>query len=467
MISCQRFKIGCLATLGILALLLIGCGGEDEEFQSVLKAVNASPTAAPGLTDLDSNEESDRPEVDVNFRGNNGTLVNGPVWVDGKFGKALQFDGVDDYVDLGVSPTLNLSHAFTIAAWVNYPTAANNMTIYGSENLDLGINRRISLRSNAFTLDCGEAGYTEIAVEGPIPPGQWVHYVGTWDGQTMRVYWDALEKGSAEQSCTLPEATGSYLGRQGHNAWHLKGAIDDVRLFHWALSGQEVLNLFKGEAALWALDEGVDAIAYDTSGNANSGALTNSPAWVEGYLRTALNFDGVDDYVDLGADSNLELSRALSIAAWVNYPTAGNDMTIYGSENVGLELTRRVSLRSNAFTLDCGGSGYVEVAIQGTIPAGQWVHYVATWDGRTMKVYWDGQEKGSALATCPLPPATGNYIGRQGAIGWYFHGAIDQVHVYNRALSQAEVTELYLGLVGHWDLNEGAGLIAADAWSSK
>src|SRR5258706_16194343 len=62
--------------------------------------------------------------ADSSGSGNPGTLINGPLWTPGKVGTALSFDGVNDYVDLNNSPSLNPSTQITLAAWINTSTTS-------------------------------------------------------------------------------------------------------------------------------------------------------------------------------------------------------------------------------------------------------------------------------------------------------------------------------------------------------
>ena len=67
----------------------------------------------------------------------------------------------------------------------------------------------------------------------------------------------------------------------------------------------------------WKLDESSGASAADSAGT-NTGTLTNGPAWTTGKIGGALSFDSVDDYIDLGNPTSLQLTGAMTVSTWVN-----------------------------------------------------------------------------------------------------------------------------------------------------
>jgi hypothetical protein len=107
----------------------------------------------------------------------------------------------------------------------------------------------------------------------------------------------------------------------------------------------------------------------------------------------------------------------------------------------------------------------------GLISADEWYHAAATYDGTTIRLYVNGQEKGSEKVLLNTAALTST-IGRLDREGSYFDGIIDDVRIYNRALSDEQVKALYQsgavteGLVGWWKLDEPEGTAAADSSGS-
>ena len=74
----------------------------------------------------------------------------------------------------------------------------------------------------------------------------------------------------------------------------------------------------------WKFDEGSGGTAYDSSGYGNDGTLEGDPKWVPGYLAGAIQLDGIDDYIDCGNDPSVNITREITLAAWVKTNDCGN-----------------------------------------------------------------------------------------------------------------------------------------------
>ena len=190
----------------------------------------------------------------------------------------------------------------------------------------------------------------------------------------------------------------------------------------------------------------------------------------------SLSFDGVDDYVNLPSNPNLNLNM-FTIEAWVKYNSGMNNGVIvdkrYDSNDdhyCNYKLLIRPELPWTHIQI---GDGSLSVmAVWYDVPAPDvWHHIVGTYSGTELVLYVDGMEK--ANNTTSLIPYTSNdpvTIGyAKGSTTRYFDGLIDEVRIYNRAISTTEVGEHYqgvfndnTGLVGYWNLDEGTGQIAYD-----
>ncbi len=200
----------------------------------------------------------------------------------------------------------------------------------------------------------------------------------------------------------------------------------------------------------------------DSSGN-NNGVLYGGPVWHPsgGKAGGALEFNGVSDYVAVANSSSLQLTSALTIAAWIKGDAwgAGSDVDTIARKgeaspiNYQLAIAdRQVSLMLDDIDSDGGFRGNT------LLNTGQWYHVAATWDGSTVKIYVDGvldkdppALRGGTVGTDTRPLYIG---GRAGAD--LFDGVIDDVHIYNRALDVNDIypTPSEVGLVGHWKLDE-------------
>ena len=199
-----------------------------------------------------------------------------------------------------------------------------------------------------------------------------------------------------------------------------------------------------GLAAHWKLDDGSGPTAGDSSGNGNSGALQNGPTWTAGQVGGALSLDGVDDYVDIPNSPSLSPTGAITLAAWVNSraPASGVVQMILGKYSGAV---------GGPYFLRIQGSGVVRFGVAGTnltgarvLNANTWYHVAATYDGAQMRLYVNGALDGSVAKTGAMTDNGLNVnIGQLVGSGGSFNGLLDDVRVYDRGLSAAEVLGVY------------------------
>ncbi len=202
----------------------------------------------------------------------------------------------------------------------------------------------------------------------------------------------------------------------------------------------------------WKLDEASGAVATDSLGFAD-GVLINSPVWQpeEGAIQGALEFDGVDDRVDLGP-LDIYNGTGLTLSMWVkvdDFDVSDGRMISKASSTSGSKHYWMLSTLSDnrlRFRLKAGGNTSTLVSASDELVAGAWTHVVATYDGATMRLYKNGAEIASLAKTGLIDtnPAVLVSIGNQpeGAGSRAFDGKIDDVRIYNRPLTDVEVAEL-------------------------
>jgi hypothetical protein len=200
--------------------------------------------------------------------------------------------------------------------------------------------------------------------------------------------------------------------------------------------------------AHWTFDEGSGTIAYDSAGD-NDGTIHNAD-WTTGQVGGALNFDGSGDYVEVPHDDSLNLVSAGTVAAWVNLGSSHRQAVVTknpskSSGNYFLFTSSADRMGIGITNGNWGGGGVIWVATPGEVITDEWVFYVGTFDSNSVKLYENGVLADSKPNTI-LPVTTGAplYIGRWGNdADWDCEGSIDEVMIFNRALSGGEVEELY------------------------
>lgn len=201
-----------------------------------------------------------------------------------------------------------------------------------------------------------------------------------------------------------------------------------------------------GMVSYWRFDEGEGTTAYDSVG-ANDGTLINEPVWTIGQVGGALSFDGDKDYVDCGNDSSLDVTDAITVAAWVKRPNFETHGTIAGKTN-GNSVTAGYGLFSYIGGLEYNfySGGWRRTTPRVTITPNEWHYVVGTFDGNNAYLYVDGEQKASLAYTGAITAATGYSFHiafwRPGLTS-YLNGIIDEVAIYNRALTPEEIQQHY------------------------
>jgi glucose/arabinose dehydrogenase/chitodextrinase len=190
--------------------------------------------------------------------------------------------------------------------------------------------------------------------------------------------------------------------------------------------------------AAYAFNEGTGTTVLDTSGQNNIGTLSNATWTSAGKFGNALLFNGVNALVTIADSPSLRLTTGMTLEAWVNPVTvdrAWRDVIYKANDNYYLEAT---STRNPAAPV--GGGTFGETWGSAALTANAWVHLAATYDKTVLRLYVNGVQVGSrprtgniATSTTPLQ------IGGNSLFGQYFRGTIDELRVYNAALTAAQV----------------------------
>ena len=221
----------------------------------------------------------------------------------------------------------------------------------------------------------------------------------------------------------------------------------------------------------WKLDDGSGTRAIDSSGNANHGTLQGDPQWVAGKIGGALQFNGVDDFVDVPHNENLTVDNEVTVMAWINAERAtGPD----GATWQGI-LSKSNNPRSYSFytrdgnTLHFSAAGFGPVSTS-TITLNEWVHVCAEVINGQVAFYINGEAAGLSGSGVILPGTADTadvVIGRtQEGANRSFLGMIDDVRIYTRALTQSEVQTAMTGegLPAASSPNPPDGTIQEDTW---
>ncbi len=207
-----------------------------------------------------------------------------------------------------------------------------------------------------------------------------------------------------------------------------------------------------GLVGYWKFDEGSSTSTVDSSGFGNNAVLLGTPSWTAGKSSYALSFNG-SNYVDCGNAASLHV-QSYTLAAWIK-PSAINDsehriISNGGWANTNGAVDFLIDYSGRLVVLNQFGTGQDECrSLSGSLLAvGSWSFVAATYDAVTgaVKLYVNGIEVGTTLSTLRAPNPNPNWNMHIGVTGYPlnmpFKGSIDEVRVYNRALSPAEIGQV-------------------------
>jgi tetratricopeptide (TPR) repeat protein len=219
---------------------------QDNAWESPQAFGNAELGGLLGWWKLDEKEGTTA--ADSSGSGNDGTLMGRPVWrpQGGKIGGALEFSGKGDYVKIANESAFNITSQITVAAWVNITSVPQEWTGIVTKG-DTAWRLSTSFASNVFHFALSREAYLNGTTT--VGSGQWHHVACVYDGSKMSIYVDG--KLDVSQPRSGPIATNNFPVCIGENieltGRYWNGLIDDVRIYTYALSENEIAALATGK----------------------------------------------------------------------------------------------------------------------------------------------------------------------------------------------------------------------------
>ena len=421
---------------------------------------------------------------------NNGVFVGTQSYPTGEVEHAFSFDG--SYVEIPDSPSLSITGAISIDAWINPTTTApvdqEILSKYDSpatqQSYSLGVRTGGSLRFAIYqTGDASILRYVDTA-SGTVSAGTFTHVAATFDPatQAMKIYVNgtdtlvSLGAGSTTVSSIFDSTTPVRIGavvNSGNGLDLFIGLIDEVELFSRALTQPEIQNIVTagplgkcrprctppapGMVSWWDGDDN----PFDRQGTNHGSMPPGGAGFGTGKVGRAFTFDGSQNPVAIPDDATLD-TQTLTIDAWV-FPTAldGAEDIIVNKEagTVQYEMSIKGSISSGGsippghLAVYVGGlnlpnddGGWVDGG--GAVPLNTWSHVAMTFDGSTLNAYINGVQTRQVTGLSGTVPSTAGpfRIGaRNPNVAFQtdpFNGSIDEVEFFNRALLDTEIQKI-------------------------
>jgi hypothetical protein len=446
---------------------------------------------------------------DGTTNGLDGTLNNTPTWQTENFcvaSKCLYFPASNQNVSIADNDKLDFASAnnFTVGAWVKRSGAsAANTVILQKTGANIGSTytgyKLYMDASGDFCFDIQDGtNAVDSACTSAVDfdDNSWHFVQGVKAGTTsITLFVDGKQRAqdaSIASTGTLANASTFRVGIDSDgtsNDW--LGFIDEVKIFRdetartaaqvaadynsrsnpEGVSQQQGNNnqnmpnsLSNGLLGYWKADQtswnGTSGEAIDSSGNSLNGtAQGGATTTASGKFNYAANLDGTNDYVSVSHSSNLNLTNAITLSAWIYI----NSLSASDAGIARKDGEYSIRLINNG---KIGGKAYGCTGVQSasTPSTGSWHHVAWTYDLKINKVYIDGNLDNSSEETCSIPTTSNAF--EIGIMDGYFNGRIDEIRVYNRTLSPSELSQLYNwapGPAAYWRLDEGSGSTAYDS----
>jgi hypothetical protein len=450
---------------------------------------------------------------DMTDQGNDGT-ISGATWQDESMcvsGKCLYFDGTDQtMVDVDVEDNLQ---EYTVCSWFKISSLNNtdgdSIQMIASKGFEFRVRDTGELNFRVSTSD----SWPEVKSRENLDINKWYYACAIHNGMGSYpdLYVNGSNKGEDASSGTGTQSDDSgkilRIGTHTDNEWgsNFYGYIDEVKIYPYARSADEIrqdyaagqagVSAAKGVSAsfggssdnwmsdglvgYWKFDESATTSgAVDSSGNGNDGTYYGNASTSAGKFGNGYESDGNTDWVEISDSSELNTYGSdFTVSAWINLDNynSSNSSVIFGrfTEGAGMELKiiGEGGTYPHKIALKTWSSDDQNLFGEQDVPLGSWHHVTAVYDisKQTGTLYLDGEIDASAALSPHDNLASHNaHIGidSRDETGYDIDGQIDEVRVYNRALSQDEVKKLYEWAprpIGYWKLDEGAGTTVNDS----
>ena len=407
---------------------------------------------------------------------NNGTLINGATFATGKVGRAFSFDGTSGVVQIPDSTSVSITGAISMDAWIKptsvgaieeilskYNSLANQVSYAFEIRPGGGLRFAVYQTGNGSTVR-----YVDTA-GGIVSTGTFTHVAATFNPvtQAIKIYVNGVDTlaslgaGSSIVTSIFDSTTPVRIGAavdSGVGQVFFSGLIDEAELFNRELIASEIQSIFNAGSAgkcppcapapsgliSWWRAEGS---ANDAVGT-NNGSLINGATLAAGMVGQAFSFDGVDDFMEVTNAAFPQGNSPITIEFWMKGAPGGpsNDRAIMIGNPVphqGLILGEQIA--NSHIRLIAVASTECESA--SVVFDNTWHHIAGVYDGATLKVYVDGTLENSCAYSSLNLSGSGITIGQQAAgfreVPEFFLGLLDEVSIYNRALSSSEIQRIF------------------------
>jgi hypothetical protein len=385
---------------------------------------------------------------DVSGKGNDGSTRGAPQYISGKSGKAMKFDGVDDFVKILDSETLSNRESITMGLWVKTDDVNSPMMIHkydGTSPHPGYALRKYGTGTRFWAGNTGGDGW--LTCTESIQDNQWHHVITTAENNGLKeIYVDGqLCSSNNAGSLDLDSQSPMYIGARGSTLFN--GYLDEIKIWDQVMTQEEIEEEYesyilpKELVAHYSFDSDVGGVMSDQSGYGNHGGFRGDAHRFNGELV----FDGIGDYAVVANSDSLSNMESVTIGVWIKTMGISNPMIVYKHDGSAFPYPgyslRKYGTGISFWAGATGGDGWLRCTQN--IQDGEWHYVVASaGDNGLKKTYVDGMLCSSNNAgSLDLNNLRNIYIGAYG--GEFFYGNMDEIKIWNYELNENEVLSEY------------------------
>ncbi len=418
---------------------------------------------------------------DASGNANNGTNNGATLTTDrlGNVNSAYSFNGSSNYINVNSSSSLNTANMnqLSISGWFNNISSGSGggfVVRLGNQNLTTG-GIGYEVYTNAGNLNVNNWWLNQnphYSDSKPIQNNQWYFFVIVYDfvNNVSSFYVNGTLVNST--TATLYKSTNPILniGRNTNIGSYFNGLIDDIGIWNRALTQTEITTMYNGflysdncNAVSGSLVNGLVAYypfcgnANDQSGHGYDGTVNGATLTTDrfGNTNAAYSFDGTSNYIQLPNNSSITPAN-ITVSLWAKILSNKVNQRLIRQRASGFDVSYNMQAQygataTNKLSSDLYTSSTINYnpIINNVVNDQQWHQIIFSYDGLNFKIYIDSllayqNNSNGAGSIYYNNSGNGFTIGRDGDnADWYLNGIIDDVGIWNRALTTSEVTQLY------------------------
>lgn len=374
--------------------------------------------------------------------------------------QAIFFDGVNSSAELNDDTyTPGANDAISYSFWVYPENATGNREVMLMRN---EASASVFITLNNLTPEVFLGGLDNpqfYASSSPLTQNAWNHLGVTYADGVLRMFINGnqvMEQTGLTGSLTFTSTGEHFIGARADGGRPFQGGIDELRIFNEQLLPGMMASEFTRVTAAgvgcpdllagaWLFDNCSSPTAIDSLG-LNDGTISGASR-VAGFQGPGMSFDGINDFVNLGASSDFEFSDTFTIAFWVNTNQSASFKTLLAKNRLGNSFSYQVLLNNGIPSMTLGGTQNAgPYNANASIADGTWHHVAWVLTEGTLRVYIDGAEDASFTGV------SGSINANAGAELWIgnrndktdrgFSGTLDELRIFSNALDQGTIAQL-------------------------